>query len=108
MVKPMNLGPRHEQPIMKLEEGGLLPDFGHMLDDAKAFYDALSTAHGKVNKLTEALEKHRAYLVQDLQVADQHCRATMDHAQAERQSKVEATNASIFMIDEMLTDLRGQ
>jgi predicted molibdopterin-dependent oxidoreductase YjgC len=63
--------------------------------------------HGAMTKVTEALEAHKLHLLAEVDVIDAHARSLMDLAQVERESKWEAIQASVAMVDRMLADLRG-
>jgi len=69
--------------------------------------DGLMRTHGAMTKVADALEAHKLSLLGEVDVVDAHCKNLMDLAQAERQSKLEAVQAQVAMVDRMLADLRG-
>ena len=74
---------------------------------ASGVLDGLMRTHGAMTNVADALEAHKLSLLGEVDVVDAHCRNLMDLAQAERQSKLEAVQAQVAMVDRMLSDLRG-
>ena len=95
------------EPTFEEPKQGLVPDITSLIDNTNLFTQALEETSKRIGDVATALESHRSFLLNELNVIDEHTRKMMDLAQAERLSKVEAVQAGIAMVDKMISDLRG-